>query len=231
MGNDTLLLDLSAGTNLPLSFANIESVQILATASASLYLTPSQISLNSTVISYSGPTSFQLNSSVLDSLTLSSVTVKLATNHLVVANGYAPDLREYLFNGATGATPALIPSDASTTLALLDNSKLHKTSFAGISLTAPFSQLLIQPALQGDANLDGKVDNEDILAIYANFNKSNATWLDGDVNQDGCVNLADLALAQSQITPPVSQTLKITSNPIRGKKSTPKHKLKHRKSR
>ena len=207
-GNDTLLLDLSNGGNLPLSLANVENVQILSSSSTSLALSSTQLTLNSTVIPYTGTLTFLLNSNILNSLSLTgNVSLKLANPNLIVNSGAIPALRSYLANAATGAKPSIV-CDSASILALLDNSKLHKTSFAGVSLSAPFSQLLIRSATPGDANLDGVVDQKDLLSIFANLNKTNATWLNGDVDQSGTVDLADLAIVQSKLSAPASMVLK-----------------------
>ena len=226
-GADTLLLDLSNGANLPLSLANIENIQILSTSTTSLALSSTQITLNSTLIPYTGTPTFLLNSNILNSLSLSgNISLKLANPNLIVNSGAVPSLRAYLANAATGAKPSIL-CDTASTLALLDNSKLHKTSFAGVTLSAPFSQLLIRPATPGDANLDGIVNQNDLLSLFANLKKPNATWLNGDVDQSGTVDLSDLAIVQSHLAAPANLVLK-TVQPKSKSKTTPKtlHKLK-----
>ena len=69
-------------------------------------------------------------------------------------------------------------------------------------------------------NLNGKVDHNDLLALYANLNKPNATWLNGDVDQNGTVDLSDLAIVQSHLTAPSLSVLKILKSPA---KSPQKH--------
>jgi len=50
----------------------------------------------------------------------------------------------------------------------------------------------IKYALYGDANLDGKVDFGDLLALAQNYGKTDAYWFQGDFNYDGKVDFSDL---------------------------------------
>lgn len=228
-GNDTLILDSSNGDNLILSLSNIENIRFITKSSTGLKITPSQISIQGRNIPYTGAPSFTLDNPTVYSLFLEgAVTLKLASPYLVIrSNSYLSNTRTWLMNASTGAQPAIV-CDGNPTLAIIDNSKLHKTSFAGQTLSSPFSQLLIQPATPGDANLNGVVDQEDLMVVYANLNKTNATWLNGDVNSDGKVDLADLAAVQSSITKSAKIVLKTASKSV-VKSPAPKkvvHKIK-----
>jgi fibronectin-binding autotransporter adhesin len=64
--------------------------------------------------------------------------------------------------------------------------------------TLPTNELLVRPALYGDFNLDGKVDDTD-LAIFSGlgqYGKPSTTygWLGGDLNYDGRVDDIDLQI-------------------------------------
>ena len=108
-GNDTLLLDLSIGANLSLALSGIETIQLTTPTSANLALSTSAISVNSTTISCSGASLFQLNTRVLNTLTLAgNISLKLANPNLIVNSGAIPALRSYLANAATGANPRLL---------------------------------------------------------------------------------------------------------------------------
>jgi hypothetical protein len=48
--------------------------------------------------------------------------------------------------------------------------------------------------LAGDANRDRVVNFSDLLALAKNYNKTGATWADGDFTGDGTVNFADLLI-------------------------------------
>jgi autotransporter-associated beta strand protein len=54
-------------------------------------------------------------------------------------------------------------------------------------------QVAVQPALYGDANLDGSVNFGDLSKVLANYGQSGMTWSQGDFNYDGTVNFSDLS--------------------------------------
>ena len=57
---------------------------------------------------------------------------------------------------------------------------------------------LLTPALPGDANLDGKVDINDLTTVLSNFGSSSGmTWVAGDFNADGKVDINDLTIVLS----------------------------------
>jgi hypothetical protein len=59
----------------------------------------------------------------------------------------------------------------------------------------PNGLLKLKPRLIGDANRDGVVDFDDLLALAKNYNKSSKdVFLPGDFNGDGTVNFDDLLL-------------------------------------
>ena len=56
----------------------------------------------------------------------------------------------------------------------------------------------------GDTNLDRIVDRHDVAALSASFGRSNAPgWSRGDLDGDGRIDARDLAILQSNLTPPV----------------------------
>ena len=60
------------------------------------------------------------------------------------------------------------------------------TAFATAPLTVP---------LPGDANLDGKVDINDLTIVLAHYNQTNGmSWSTGDFNFDGRVDINDLTI-------------------------------------
>ena len=76
---------------------------------------------------------------------------------------------------------ALYTSDADAFLRLVDDGS---TSVAVI------------PTLNGDANLDGKVDLNDLTIVLANYNQTGMTWTQGAMDGDptGAVDLNDLTI-------------------------------------
>ena len=227
-GDDTLQIGLSTLSSLKLNLTNIENIQLLTTPTDILNLSNTQININSLSIPYSGAPSLQLNSQAISSIFLNNVNLKLATNTLIAALGDVATLQQYLRNGATGALSGIIPSNPSTSLALIDNSKIHKTLFAGTPLSEPFCQILIQPATPGDANLDGVVNQNDLLTLYANLNRSNATWLNGDVDNSGTVDLTDLAIVQSRLPSPSVSVLQSKKPPTKTPSIRTKPIVKHK---
>lgn len=62
----------------------------------------------------------------------------------------------------------------------------------------PGEWVLLQPALVGDTNADGKVDFTDFVALARNYGQTNADWAIGDFSYDGTVGFTDLvALARN----------------------------------
>jgi hypothetical protein len=72
-------------------------------------------------------------------------------------------------------------------------------TLAGVSLGPSFSQVLVMPALAGDTNLDGKVDQSDYLNVVANMGSTGAQWFLGDLNGDGLVTPDDLAVVTANL--------------------------------
>ena len=152
----------------------------------------------------------------LASLSLADASRLNALSHTMVVDytdaSPIQGIRQWIYNGATGAPAAGITTTAPA-LASIDNAKLHKTQWKGQPLSGTFCQVIITPALAGDANLDGVITPEDELSVYANLGKTNAHWLNGDVNNDGTVTLADLALVQSNQAKTLNASLTIVSKP------------------
>jgi hypothetical protein len=54
--------------------------------------------------------------------------------------------------------------------------------------------VVIEPALVGDANLDGKVNFTDFQLLAASFNQTGTSWDQGDFNYAGKTNFTDFQL-------------------------------------
>lgn len=68
---------------------------------------------------------------------------------------------------------------------------------AEVSLTGGEMTLTYDYGIAGDANEDGRVGFEDLVALAQNYNTEGRDWTSGDFNADGRVNFDDLvALAQ-----------------------------------
>jgi hypothetical protein len=91
-----------------------------------------------------------------------------------------------------------LPGDAFTVLTFGSRSGdvtvVNDTPFAGLifnKVYTPTSLSLALDALDGDANLDARVNLSDFNILAANFGASGADWLMADFTGDGLVNLAD----------------------------------------
>lgn len=79
---------------------------------------------------------------------------------------------------------------------------VNDTGLAGLSLSLAYaadgaSVDLLVSATQGDANLDGAVNFDDLLTLAQNYGAADKNWLSGDFNADTIVNFDDLlGLAQ-----------------------------------
>ena len=62
------------------------------------------------------------------------------------------------------------------------------------SVTTSVTSYLLTPALPGDANLDGKVDINDLTIVLAHYGQTGATWSTGDFIGDGTVDINDLTI-------------------------------------
>lgn len=72
------------------------------------------------------------------------------------------------------------------------------------------SAVLLQPAIKGDVNLDGKVNFTDFVTLARSYGKTSADWSMGDFDYDGKVDFTDLvALARNygQTGPTATPTL------------------------
>ena len=54
--------------------------------------------------------------------------------------------------------------------------------------------MIINPQLPGDANLDGKVDINDLTIVLAHYNQTGTTWTEGEFTGDGTVDINDLTI-------------------------------------
>ncbi len=102
----------------------------------------------------------------------------------------------------TGITSSAVAADAATVpahtyltvVAVVDNGAFPPgtsyTTFDGKQVDA--NSIIITRALAGDANLDGTVNNTDLVALLTHFTESGQTQATGDFNGDGTVNNTDL---------------------------------------
>ena len=77
-------------------------------------------------------------------------------------------------------------------------------------LTEPAAASIVA-AIPGDANLDGRVDSDDIAVFFNNFGRSrDTTWAMGDFDGNGRVDLSDFGILRSNLgtvaAPPADET-------------------------
>ena len=65
---------------------------------------------------------------------------------------------------------------------------------------------LLQAPMAGDANMDGKVDINDLTKVLTNYNATGKTWNDGDFNSDGKVDINDLTIVLTQYNQSLSSS-------------------------
>ena len=56
---------------------------------------------------------------------------------------------------------------------------------------------LLTPTIPGDANLDDKVDINDLTVVLAHYSPTGMSWSTGDFNGDGTVDINDLTIVLS----------------------------------
>jgi probable HAF family extracellular repeat protein len=70
---------------------------------------------------------------------------------------------------------------------------------SGTNAAGQNEAVLLTPALQGDANLDGKVDINDLTIVLSNYGQTGASWMQGCMDGDptGSVDINDLTIVLS----------------------------------
>ena len=77
---------------------------------------------------------------------------------------------------------------------------VHVKWFDGESATAYIDNvhlITLYPDSPGDANLDGKVDINDLTVVLSHFGQTGMTWSTGDLTGDGTVDINDLTVVLS----------------------------------
>jgi hypothetical protein len=112
------------------------------------------------------------------------------TNAFVYAGGTS----EYIGNLTLGGAPSGIVWTAAT--AINDAGQmLVQGALAGAPYGSPVSATcILTPALPGDANLDGKVDINDLTIVLAHYGQTGMTWSTGEFTGDGTVDINDLTI-------------------------------------
>jgi hypothetical protein len=62
------------------------------------------------------------------------------------------------------------------------------------SLNASMPAMILRKYLPGDANLDGKVDINDLTIVLSHYGQTGTTWSQGEFTGDGTVDINDLTI-------------------------------------
>ena len=108
------------------------------------------------------------------------------TGNIWVADTGASKVLEYS-NGGTLLTSFSSPAPGGVAVDLHGNVWVSDQSY-------PSRLLEYKQTLSGDANLDGKVDINDLTIVLANYNASGLGWSLGDFNGDTKVDINDLTI-------------------------------------
>ena len=76
-----------------------------------------------------------------------------------------------------------------------------------LAVTYNGTSVLVQAAAPGDANLNGQVEFQDLVALAQNYTLTGRSWVTGDFTGDGTVEFQDLVvLAQFYNSPATFQS-------------------------
>jgi hypothetical protein len=104
------------------------------------------------------------------------------------------------YNGGSWNGPGIVSSEVAAVNAAHGDSHLYAVGYADASDPAVAvdhftpGTVVIEPAIVGDANLDGVVNFTDFQLLAASFNQPNTSWDQGDFNYAGKTNFADFQL-------------------------------------
>jgi autotransporter-associated beta strand protein len=199
-------LQVDTGSSLVSRDVNVASVALVGTASHAI--APGS--------SYSKVFTLSLDHSGTGTAATYTSRLELNNNRLVVEAENSLDksnkilsLNEAIFagrnsGGAGGIVSSTVAGDPTLTIGVFDNGMLGKSNYAGGVGNVDSNSILVSPALLGDANLDGIVNFNDMIAVTSNWNThglsngiSTIDMAHGDLNSDGIVNFNDMIVVTS----------------------------------
>jgi hypothetical protein len=104
------------------------------------------------------------------------------------------------FNGGAWNGTGSVSTRVASVNAALGNPHAYAIGYADASDAAVAADgftpgtVVIEPAIVGDANLDGKVNFSDFQLLAASFNQPNTSWDQGDFNYAAKTNFTDFQL-------------------------------------
>jgi hypothetical protein len=158
------------------------------------------------------------STTVISSLSITGGgTLDLGNDSFVIdyAPGVSPlaSIRNYHFfgrsggtwNGAGGITSTSAAIDPDLTMGfayveasdLLGLSGVATATWGGVTVDA--TSLLVKYTYAGDANLNGKVDPDDLILLDRGFARGGSAWISGDFDYDGAVTSADYLLIDKSL--------------------------------
>ena len=167
------------------------------------------------------------------SLTITgSGRLDLANNSLITSTSPAT-IRQYLIAGYNGGVwngtggISSISANASYNIPASNGGHLTAlgytsgTSAAGMALGLATNQTLVKYTIYGDANLDGKVDINDLDIVLSNYLSTNAaTWDTGDFYYAGQTEIGDLNVVLSNYFDTAPTTVRAANAAAKFKAST-----------
>src|SRR5205814_9368162 len=90
------------------------------------------------------------------------------------------------------------PVDAAISVGYIDGAVQNDPNIGDLGIGLATNRIKVRPSLNGDLNLDGTVDGNDIGIIiglgYFGAGTAPHGWLDGDINGDGVVDGNDIGI-------------------------------------
>lgn len=130
----------------------------------------------------------------VNSLTTSDTgKLDITNNGLIVdytASSPAASIRAALAAGRIVGT--LTPADPRQRVGYAEANTIGLTNYAGTDVDS--TSILIRVRLAGDADLNGRVEFDDLLRVAMNYDFPDRYWAQGDFNYDGNTNFPDLLL-------------------------------------
>jgi hypothetical protein len=146
--------------------------------------------------------------STFGSLSITNGQLDITDNKVVINYGVGnaspqTTIRSYIaggYNGDTWNGVGIISSKVASVNAAHNNPHLYAVAYADAGDAAVRNDgfasgtVVIEPAIVGDANLDGKVNFTDFQLFSANFNGINTSWDQGNFNYGPKTNFTDFQL-------------------------------------
>ncbi len=155
--------------------------------------------INPTVTALGGsmaPAGLAWNQFVLGDWGLSGVTAS-GTNPVYLSLSGNPIFNTsslWCYNGSSWSQVTATSAPDLTFDGTYSNFTLTGSGGTGLGFDGYDYAVVGTPKLLGDANLDGRVDINDLTIVLANYNQTGMTWPQGDFTGDGKVDINDLTI-------------------------------------